>query len=63
MEDNIILKDGKPYRVTSYSVDFGPKNGTAHVTVYDPCITEEAQRKRREAIVRKCEELMRRGLM
>lgn len=63
MEDNIIMKDGKPYRVTSYEVDFGEKNGVAHVTVYDPCITEEAQQKRREAIVRKCQELMARGMM
>ena len=63
MGDNIIMKDGKPYRVTSYEVDFGPQNGVAKVTVYDPCITEEAQQKRREALVRKCEELIRRGLM
>ncbi|MDY5510166.1 hypothetical protein [Dysosmobacter sp.] len=63
MEDNIIMKDGKPYRVTSYSVDFGPKNGVARVTVYDPCISEAAQQRRREAIVRKCEELIRRGWM
>lgn len=63
MGDNIIMKDGKPYRVTSYEVDFGPKNGVAKVTVYDPCITKEAQQKRREALVRKCEELIRRGLM
>lgn len=63
MEDNIIMRNGKPYRVSSYSVDFGPKNGTARVTVYDPCVSEEAQRKRREAIVCKCEELIRRGWM
>ena len=63
MEDNIIMKDGKPFRVTSYEVDFGPKNGVAHVTVYDPCITPEARQKRREAIVRKCQELIARGLM
>ena len=62
MDDNIIIKDGKPYRVISYSVDFGPKNGVAHVTVYDPCISEEAQQRRREAIVKKCQELMQRGL-
>lgn len=63
MEDNIIMEDGVAYKVSSYSVDFGPKNGTARVTVYDPCITEEAQQKRREAIVRKCQELIRRGEM
>ena len=55
--------DGKAFIKTQYAVDFGEKNGTARVTVYDPCITEEAQRRRREAIVHKCEELIRRGLM
>lgn len=64
MEDNnIIMQDGKPFRVTEYTVDFGPKNGTARVRVLDPCITEEAQQRRREAIVRKCQELIARGLM
>ena len=63
MEDNIIMQDGKPFRVTEYTVDFGPKNGTARVRVLDPCITEEAQQKRREAIVHKCQELIARGLM
>ena len=63
MEDKIIVKNGTPYRVTTYSVDFGEKNGTAHVTVLDPCISEESQIKRREAIVRKCQDLIRRGMM
>lgn len=63
LEDKIIMLEGKPHRVTEYTVDFGPKNGTARVTVYDPCITPEAQQRRREAIVRKCQELIRRGLM
>lgn len=63
MEDNIIMKDGKPFQVTEYTVDFGPKNGMARVRVLDPCITEEAQQRRREAIVRKCQELIARGLM
>lgn len=58
----IIEKNGKAYSVSTYSVDFGPQNGVAHVTVYDPCITEEAQRKRREALVRTCQEQIRRGL-
>ena len=31
--------------------------------VLDPCVTEEAQQRRREAIVHKCEELIRRGVM
>lgn len=57
------MENGKPYRVTTYSVDFGEKNGTAHVTVLDPCISEESQEKRREAIVRKCQDLIRRGMM
>lgn len=63
MEDQIILENGMPYKVTSYEVDFGPRNGTAKVTVLDPCISEEAQRKRREAIMRRCQELIARGLM
>lgn len=63
MEDKIIVKNGTPYRVTTYSVDFGEKNGTAHVTVLDPCISPEAQEKRREAIIRKCQDLIRRGMM
>ena len=58
-----IEKDGKQYQVSTYDVDFGPKNGTVHVVVYDPCIDEHAQQLRREAIVAKCHELMLRGLM
>lgn len=63
MEENIIMKDGKPFRVAEYTVDFGPKNGTARVRVLDPCITEEAKQRRREAIVRTCQELIAQGLM
>lgn len=58
----IIEKDGKPHSVSTYNIDFGPKNGVAHVTFYDPCITEEAQQKRREALVRICQDQIRRGL-
>ena len=61
--ETIVHIDGKAYIQSAYTVDFGEKNGTARVTVLDPCITEEAQQRRREAIVRKCEELIRRGLM
>lgn len=61
--DNIIVQDGKPYRVTEYTMDFGEKNGVARVKVLDPCISREAQLRRREAIVRKCQELMARGEM
>lgn len=60
--DEFVMHNGKLCRKTTYSVDFGPKNGVAHVNVYDPCITEEAQRKRREAILRLCEEQIRRGM-
>lgn len=63
LEDKIIMENGKPYRVTTYSIDFGEKAGTARVTVLDPCITPEAQTKRREAILAKCRELIRRGEM
>lgn len=59
----IVERDGKKYIKTEYKVDFGPKNGAATVTVYDPCISEESQQKRRDAIVAKCQDLMRRGLM
>jgi len=54
--DNIIMEGGKPYRLTEYTMDFG-KAGTAHVRVLDPCISQEAQQRRREAIVRKCQEI------
>lgn len=63
MEDQIVVENGIPYKVTSYEVDFGPRNGTAKVTVLDPCITEEAQKKRRDAIVHRCQELIAQGLM
>ena len=55
--------DGKVYLEIIYEVDFGPKNGVAKVRVLDPFVTEEAQQTRREAIVRKCQELIKRGLM
>ena len=58
-----ITVDGKAFIEICYEVDFGEKNGTAKVRVLDPCVTEESQQRRREAIVRKCEELIRRGLM
>ena len=62
-EKSIVHIDGKAYLRSEYTVDFGPKNGCCRVEVLDPCITEEAQQKRREAIVRKCQELMRKGHM
>lgn len=58
-----VTIDGKAFIEILYEVDFGPKNGTAKVRVLDPCVTEEAQQRRREAIVHKCEELIRRGVM
>lgn len=59
----LINIDGKEFIEIIYEVDFGPKNGVAKVRVLDPCVTEEAQQKRREAIVRTCQDLIRRGLM
>lgn len=59
----IVVRDGKRYARTEYTVDFGPKNGTARVEVLDPCISEESQRRRREAIVKTCQDLIRRGIM
>ena len=58
-----ITIDGKAFIEIIYEVDFGPKNGCSKVRVLDPCVTEEAQQKRREAIVRTCQDLIRRGLM
>lgn len=59
----LVTLDGKAYIKTAYSVDFGEKNGTARVTVLDPCVSAEAQEKRRQAILKTCEDLIRRGLM
>lgn len=59
----VVERDGKPYQVSTYRVEFGPKNGAAHVTVYDPCISEAARKRRREAVARKCEGLIQQGLM
>lgn len=58
-----IMIDGKAFIETMYEVDHGPKLGTTRVQILDPCVTEEAQQKRREAIVKKCQDLIRRGLM
>lgn len=63
MGGEIVMRDGKPYRRTEFYIDYGPKLGRTHVITYDPCITEEAQQKRREAIVRKCQELIASGHM
>ena len=57
----IVERDGKKYIRTEYSIDFGPKNGTATVTVYDPCVTEESQERRRAFLAGKCRELLLRG--
>ena len=59
----LVEIDGKAYTEIRYEVDFGPKNGTARVTVLDPCVSEEAQEKRRQAIIRTCQDLIRKGLM
>ena len=59
----IITIDGKAFIEKVYEVDHGPKLGVTKVRVLDPCVTEEAQQKRREAIVQKCKELMRQGHM
>ena len=60
-EKTLIHIDGKPYFRSVYTVDFGEKNGVAKVEVLDPCVTEEAQEKRRAAIVKTCQELIERG--
>ena len=58
-----VVIDGKAFIEILYEVDFGPKNGTAKVRVLDPCVTEEAQQRRRVAIVKKCETLIQQGRM
>lgn len=60
-EKALIHVDGKPYFRSEYTVDFGPKNGKCRVEVLDPCVTQEAQAKRRAALVRLCQDLQRRG--
>ena len=42
--------DGKAFIEEIYEVDHGPKLGVTKVRVLDPCVTEEAQQRRREAI-------------
>lgn len=61
--DEVVMRDGKLYRRTEFTIDYGPKLGRTRVTVCDPCVSEAQQEARRRAIVAKCEELMRRGLM
>ncbi len=58
-----IIIDGKAFIEIRYEVDFGPKNGCAKVQVLDPCVTEEAQQRRREMLVEKCQDYIRRGLI
>lgn len=47
----------------TYQVEFGEKEGTARVELLDPCITEDARQRRREALARRCGELMLQGLL
>lgn len=58
-----ITQDGRTFIEIVYELDYGPKLGTTRVRVLDPCVSQEAQQKRREAMVHKCQELIRRGLM
>lgn len=58
-----VTLDEKAYVRTGYTVDFGTRNGTARVTVLDPCVTEEARERRRQAVLRTCGELMGQGLL
>mgnify|MGYP000933601254 CR=1 FL=1 len=57
----IVIRDGKEYIKREYSIDHG-KDGCTTVTVYDPCISEESQQKRRDALVKTCLSLIKRGL-
>ncbi|WP_298032143.1 hypothetical protein [uncultured Dysosmobacter sp.] len=62
-EKTIVQIGGKSYLRSEYTVDFGEKNGSCRVEVLDPCITPESQEKRRQAILKKCQELIRSGQM
>lgn len=53
----IVERNGKKYIRTEFTIDHG-KDGVTRVEVLDPCITEESQRLRREALVQKCLERM-----
>ena len=55
-----IMRDGKPCIKTAYCHDFGPA-GCAHVTVYDPCVSEAARRSRKEALETLCGALIQNG--
>lgn len=44
-------------------MDFGPRDGTARVTVRDPCATDAARQRRREALAARCAELLGQGLL
>lgn len=53
----IVERNGKKYIRTEFTIDHG-KDGVTRVEVLDPCITEESQRKRREALIKQCQEMM-----
>ena len=57
----LIEIDGKAFIEEIYEVDHGPKLGITKVRVLDPCVTEEAQQKRRDAIVQTCKDAIRKG--
>ena len=44
-------------------MDFGPRNGTARVTVRDPCVSAAARLRRQEVLSARCAELLRQGLL
>lgn len=56
----IVERNGKRYIRTEFTIDHG-KDGVTRVEVLDPCISEAAQQARREALARKCLELMKYG--
>ena len=56
-----VERDGKPWIKSIRQIDWGPKYGVTTVELWDPCVTPEAQERRRERIRQKCIELYRRG--
>ena len=56
----VVERDGKKYIRSVRKVDFG-KDGVATVYLMDPCLTPEAQERRRQRLKDVCADLVRRG--
>lgn len=56
----VVEKNGVPYIRSIRKIDFG-KAGVATVYLMDPCLTPEAQERRRQRLKDVCADLVRRG--